>query len=112
MKLSFTPTAILLSCTLALIPTSTFAQSSGGFGNSGDNRDPFNRASSGDTSGLMQLINQAQLNGSQGNANASGDNQEQLNSATVDFRAQQLKLLRDRNKKSTTAQPAPVVAPK
>ena len=57
----------------------------------------------------MQLINQAQLNGSQGNANASGDNQEQLNSATVDFRAQQLKLLRDRNKKSA---PAPVVAPK
>jgi hypothetical protein len=111
MKLSFTSTAVLL--TLALIPTSAFAQSYGGeFGNSGDNRDPFNRASSGDTSGLMKLINQAQLNGSQGNANASGDNQEQINSATVDFRAQQLKLLRDRNKKSTTAQPAPVVAPK
>ena len=75
MKLSFTPTAILLSCTLALIPTSAFAQ----------------------------------FSGSQGNANASGDNQEQLNSATVDFRTQQLKLLRDRNKKSA---PAPVVAPK
>ncbi len=111
MKLSCTATAILL--TLALIPTSAFAQSNGGgFGNSGDNRDPFNRASSGDTSGLMQLINQAQLNGSQGGTNSSGDKQEQINSATVDFRAQQLKLLRDRNKKSTTAQPAPVVAPK
>ena len=107
MKLSFTPTAILLSCTLALIPTSAFAQFSGGFGNSGDNRDPFNRASSGDTSGLMQLINQAQLNGSAGNTNT--DRQGQLNSATVDFRTQQLKLLRDRNKKSA---PAPVVAPK
>jgi hypothetical protein len=109
MKLSFTPTAILLSCTLALLPTNAFAQSAGGFGNGGDNRDPFNRASSGDTSGLMQLINQAQLSGFQGSANSSGDKQEQLNSATVDFRAQQLKLLRDRNKKSA---PAQVVAPK
>ena len=107
MKPSFTPAAILLSCTLALIPTSVFAQSNGGFGNGGDNRDPFNRAASGDTSGLMQIINQAQINGSGGSTNA--DRQGQLNSATVDFRTQQLKLLRDRNKKSASA---PVVTPK
>ncbi len=103
MKLFLTSTTILFGLTVALVPTIASAQySSGGFGNSGDNRDPFNRASAGDTSGLMQLLNQAQLNG-RSNPNAINEQQEQLNSATADFRARQMQALKDRNKKNVPA---------
>jgi hypothetical protein len=105
MKL-LTPTRILLACTLALIPSISLAQT--GFGNGGDNRDPFNRAASGDTSGLLQLFNQAQLNG-KNDPNYANNQQQQLNSATDDFRSRQLQMLRDRNKKNA---PAPAVQPK
>ncbi len=108
MKLFLTTTSVLFSLTVALLPTMASAQSTGGFGNGGDNRDPFNRAATGDTSGLMQLLNQAQLNG-RNNPNANSEQQEQLNSATADFRARQLQVLKDRNKK---AAPASVVSPK
>jgi hypothetical protein len=107
MKLFLTPICVLFGLSLALIPTIASAQTDT-FGNSGDNRDPFNRASSGDTSGLLNLINQAQLNG-QRNPNYSTTQKEQLNSATDDFRARQLQVLRERNKK---AAPATVVTPK
>jgi hypothetical protein len=108
MKLFLTPVCLLLGLSLALIPTIASAQSNNTFGNGGDNRDPFNRASGGDTSGLLNLINQAQLN-SKTNPNYSSDQQKQLNSATEDFRANQLRVLRERNKK---AAPAPVTQPK
>jgi hypothetical protein len=108
MKLFLSPVCLLLGLSLSLIPTIASAQSNGTFGNSGDNRDPFNRATGGDTSGLLQLINQAQLNGKT-NPNYSNEQREQLNSATEDFRARQLQVLRDRNKK---AAPAAVVTPK
>jgi hypothetical protein len=106
MKLFFTPVCLGLGLSLCLIPTIASAQST--FGNSGDNRDPFNRAAGGDTSGLLNLINQAQLN-SKTNPNYSNEQRDQLNSATEDFRARQLQVLRDRNKKVA---PATVVAPK
>lgn len=108
MKLFLTPVCLLLGVSLSLIPTIASAQSNYTFGNSGDNRDPFNRASGGDTSGLLNLINQAQLN-SKTNPNYSTEQREQLNSATEDFRANQLRVLRERNKKAT---PAPVTQPK
>ncbi len=102
MKLFLTSTTLLFGLTVALVPTIASAQYNGGFGNSGDNRDPFNRASSGDTSGLMQLLNQAQLNG-RSNPNAINEQQEQLNSATADFRARQMQVLKERNKKTAPA---------
>lgn len=108
MKFSLTPTCIVLGLALSLMPTIASAQSSGSFGSSSDNRDPFNRASSGDTSGLLNLINQAQLN-SKINPNYSSEQREQINSATEDFRARQLQVLRERNKKVA---PAPVIQPK
>jgi hypothetical protein len=95
---------LILGCTIALIPTVALAQSDP-FGNGGDNRDPFNRAASGDTSGLMQLLNQAQLNGSRNNPNYINEQREQLNSATDDFRARQLQVLRQSAKKTPTAAP-------
>jgi hypothetical protein len=105
MKLFLTPTCLILGLSLALIPTIATAQST--FGNGGDNRDPFNRAAGGDTSGLLNLINQAQLN-SKTNPNYTNEQREQLDSATEDFRARQLQVLRDRQKKAAPA----VVAPK
>ena len=109
MKLFITPICLLLGLSISLMPTIASAQyDNSTFGNSGDNRDPFNRANGGDTSGLLDLINRAQLNRNQ-NPNYSKEQREQLNTATEDFRASQLRALRERNKKTNAA---PVVAPK
>jgi hypothetical protein len=108
MKTLLTPICLLLGLSLSLIPTIASAQSAGNFGNNSDNRDPFSRASTGDTSGLLNLLNQAQLN-SQKNPTYGTERDAEMNSATNDFRARQLQVLRERNKKGT---PAPVVAPK
>ena len=89
------------------MPTVASAQTDT-FGNGGDQRDVFGRAAAGDTSGVLNLINQAQLN-SKTNPNYASQQREQITSATEDFRSQQLKVLRDRNKKAVFA---PVVAPK
>ena len=107
MKLSIRPVQFLLGLSLFLMPTIASAQTDP-FGNSGDQRDVFGRAATGDTSGLLNLINQAQLN-SKANPNYASQQREQITSATEDFRSQQLKVLRDRNKKAI---PTPVVAPK
>jgi hypothetical protein len=108
MKLFITPIYLVLGLSLILMPTIASAQYNDNIGSGGDNRDPFNRAGAGDTSGLLQLINQAQLN-SQRNPNYSNDQQTQLNSATEDFRARQLQVLRERNKKNS---PATIIQPK
>jgi hypothetical protein len=110
MKNFLTPAYLVLGLSLALMPTIASAQSYGSFGSSSDNRDPFNRASGGDTSGLLNLINQAQLN-SKTNPNYSTEQRDQLNSATEDFRARQMQVLRERNKKAAPAT-TPVAQPK
>lgn len=102
MKTLLTPAYLLLGLSLALIPTIASAQFP-----SAEGGDPFKRAATGDTSGLFNLINQVQLNGKI-NPNYSSEQREQLNSATQDFRALQLQVLREQNKKATTT---PVVAP-
>ncbi|WP_373540276.1 hypothetical protein [Chamaesiphon sp.] len=104
------PISLAIGLSLSLIPTIASAQFNNTFdGNSGDNRNPFSRANNGDTSGLLNLINQAQLNGKI-NPNYSNEQREQLNSATEDFRARQSQALRDRNKKTTA--PTTIVQPK
>ncbi len=101
---SLTVSSLIILSSVILLPATTFAQStSGGFGNSGDNRDPFNRASSGDTAGLMQLLNQVQLSGARNTPEYAQEQQEQLNSATTEFRARQEEALRAQAKK--TSQP-------
>ncbi len=107
MKLFIRPAALLLGLSLVLVPTIASAQSDT-FGNGGDQRDAFGRAATGDTSGLLNLINQAQIN-SKINPNYASQQREQITSATEDFRSQQLKVLRDRNKK---AEPEAVTTPK
>jgi hypothetical protein len=104
MKISqiLTSTCLLLGCTIALVPSITLAQSVGG----GDQRDPFSRASNGDASGLMQLINQSQLNGKNNDPDYANTQRKQLDSATDDFRARQLQSLRQqRNQKNTPVKP-------
>lgn len=97
-----TASSLILGFSLTLIPTVSLAQ----FGNSGDSRDPFNRAASGDTSGLMQLINQAQAGARRNDSEYSRGQQEQIDSATEDFRARQIQALRQKNK--AAVQPAPI----
>ena len=98
------PASVVLAWSLALIPSIASAQ----FGSS-DSSDPFKRAATGDTSGLLNLLNQAQLNGKL-NPNYATEQREQVTLATEDFRALQLKALRDRQKKADPA--TAVVDPK
>jgi hypothetical protein len=106
----FVPISAAIGLCLSLLPTIASAQFNTFDGNNGDNRNPFSRATNGDTSGLLELINRAQLNGKT-NPNYNNEQREQLNSATEDFRARQMQALRDRNKK-TIAPPPTVVQPK
>ena len=103
------PISLAIGLCLSLIPTIASAQFNTYDGNNGDNRNPFSRANNGDTSGLLDLINRAQLNG-RNNPNYNNEQRDQLNSATEDFRARQIQALRDRNKKITV--PPTVVQPK
>jgi hypothetical protein len=102
MKLLLTPICLLLGLSVTLVPTIASAQYNNTFGGSSDNRDPFSRAGGGDTSGLLNIINQAQLNG-RNNPNYGIEQRDQINSATEDFRAERLRLLRERNKKTAPA---------
>ena len=95
MKTLIVPTSLLLSLAL-LLPSIASAQL-----NSGESNDPFKRAATGDTSGLLNLINQAQINGKV-NPNYSTEQREQIKSATDDFRVLQLQVLRDRNRNKLT----------
>ena len=67
----------------------------------------FKRAATGDTGGLLNLLNQVQINGKI-NPNASSEQREQIRSATEDFRLLQMQALQQRNKKAIVN---PVVVP-
>ncbi len=94
MKIFIKSSWLLLSLSLVLIPTIASAQ----FANS-DGGDVFKRAATGDTGGLLNLLNQVQLNGKI-NPNASSEQREQIKSATEDFRVLQMQSLQERNKKT------------
>ncbi len=102
MKTLIKSSCLLLSLSLALIPTIASAQFSNNEGG-----DVFTEAASGNTGGLLKLLNQVQLNGKI-NPNASSEQREQIRSATEDFRALQMQALQERNKKTTAA---PVAVP-
>ena len=103
MKTFIKSSCLLLSLSLVLMPTIASAQ----FANA-EGGDVFKRASTGDTGGLLNLLNQVQLNGKI-NPNASSEQREQIKSATEDFRVLQRQALQERNKKSIVT---PVAAPK
>jgi hypothetical protein len=101
MKTFIKSSCLLFSLSLVLIPTIASAQFSNAEGG-----DVFKRAATGDTGGLLNLLNQVQLNGKI-NPNASSEQREQIKSATEDFRALQLQALQERNKKSIVTPVAP-----
>jgi hypothetical protein len=103
MKTFIKSSCLLLSLSLVLIPTIASAQFS-----SNEGGDVFKRAGTGDTGGLLNLLNQVQINGKI-NPNASSEQREQIRSATEDFRLLQMQALQERNKKLIVA---PVAAPK
>jgi hypothetical protein len=89
----------MLGCIATLMPLTAHAQSVFD-NNSSDNRNPFGRASAGDTSGLMQLINEAQIRGKYKQVTAE-EQRERIGSATEDFRQRQRQLLRQQLKKNS-----------
>jgi hypothetical protein len=97
-----TTTCLLLGCVATLTPVAARAQSPFD-GNSSDNRNPFGRASAGDTSGLMQLINEAQIRG-KFKPRTAEEQEAQIGSATEDFRQRQLRLLRQKLKSNPGAE--------
>jgi ribosomal protein RSM22 (predicted rRNA methylase) len=102
MKTFIKSSCLLFGLSLALIPTIASAQFSNAEGG-----DVFKRAATGDTGGLLNLMNQVQINGKI-NPNYSSEQREQIKSATEDFRALQMQALKDRNKKAIVT---PVVEP-
>ncbi len=102
MKTLIKSSCLFLSLSLALIPTIASAQFSNNEGG-----DVFKRAATGDTGGLLNLLNQVQLNG-KNNPNSSTEQREQIRSATEDFRLLQMQALQQRSKKAIVA---PIVVP-
>jgi hypothetical protein len=102
MKTLMKSSCLLLSLSLALIPTIASAQFSNNEGG-----DVFKRAATGDTGGLLNLLNQVNLNG-KSNPNYSSEQREQIRSATEDFRLLQMQALQESKKKATVA---PVAVP-
>jgi hypothetical protein len=74
---------------------------------SGDNRDPFSRAATGDTGGLMQLLHGVQTGAIRNNSEFERQQQQQVSSTTANFRAEQLRRLRAQQQKPQTPQPSP-----
>jgi hypothetical protein len=103
---NLTTTFLVLGCIVTLLPLTVHAQ--GAFDNNGsDNRNPFGRASAGDTSGLMQLINEVQIRGKSRVITAE-EQQQRIAEDSNDFRTHQRKLLlqqRQNLNKNTTATP-------
>ena len=102
MKIFIKSSCLLLSLSLALIPTIASAQFSNNEGG-----DVFKRAATGDTGGLLNLLNQVQINGKT-NPNAASDQREQIKSATEDYQALQRQAFQQLKKKSIVT---PVVVP-
>jgi hypothetical protein len=74
---------------------------------SGDNRDPFARASTGDTGGLMQLLHGVQTGAIRNDSEFVRQQQQQVSSSTANFRAEQLRRLRAQQQKPQANKPAP-----
>lgn len=63
------------------------------FGNSGDSRDPLTRASSGDTGGILQLMQNIQNGKLRDPSEFSREQGQQINGAASSFKAEQLRRL-------------------
>jgi hypothetical protein len=94
-KFSFLLTGLMMGGAFAagLLLTAQPASAQSVFGNSGDSRDPLTRASSGDTGGILQLLQNLQ-NGQLRDPSAfSREQSQKIDGATSDFKAEQLRRL-------------------
>jgi hypothetical protein len=91
-KLSFILAGLMVGGTFtAGLLTSQPASAQGAFGNSGDSRDPLSRASSGDTGGILQLIQNAQNGKQRDPGEFSREQNQKITDAASVFRAAQLR---------------------
>ncbi len=67
------------------------ASAQGVFGNSGDSRDPLTRASSGDTGGILQLLQSIQNGKLRDPGEFSREQSQQISGAASSFKAEQLR---------------------
>jgi hypothetical protein len=96
--------------TIALVGLMSFAIVSPAMAQSntsGDSRDPFVRASTGDTGGLMQLLHGVQTGAIRNDSEFVRQQQQQVSSSTASFRAEQLRRLRAQQQKPQANKPAP-----
>lgn len=94
MKIVIKSSGFLLGLSLVLIPTIASAQFSNAEGG-----DVFRQAATGNTSGLLNLLNQVQINGKI-NPNAISEQREHTKLAIEDFQAFQRQALQERNKRA------------
>jgi hypothetical protein len=80
---------LVVGAVALLTSSSAIAQS-----NNGDSRDPFARAASGDTTGVLQLMQNLQ-NGKQRDPNeVAAEQQQQISGNAASFRAEQMRRIR------------------
>jgi|APDOM4702015118_1054815.scaffolds.fasta_scaffold928184_1 hypothetical protein len=91
-KINLLVAGLLYCGSLAVVSQPSFAQ----LNNSGDNRDPFSRASQGDTTGLLSVLHNLQNGSKKSEGEFLSQQRQQLSGSAQDFRAEQLRLLRER----------------
>lgn len=83
---------LLVGSSLLALHQPSFAQNA----NSGEYRDPFSSASQGDTTGLLRLLNGLQNGKQTSEKDFLAQQQTQLSGSAQDFRAQQLRRMREK----------------
>ncbi len=84
-KFNYLVVGLLVSGSLTALSQPSFAQSFGG----GDSRDPFSSAASGDSTGLLRMLNGIQNGKQTSEKDFLSQKQTQLSGSAEDFRAQQ-----------------------
>jgi hypothetical protein len=92
-KVKFLVVSLLIGSSCPAFHQPVFAQSNT---NSGEYRDPFSSASQGDTTGLLRLLNGLQNGKQTSEKDFIAQQQGQLSGSAQDFRAQQLRRLREK----------------
>jgi hypothetical protein len=99
-KFSFLLTGLMVGGAFATgLLTGQPASAQAVFGNSGDARDPLSRASSGDTGGILQLLQNVQNGKLRDPSEFSREQSQRINGAASDFKAEQLRRLQSQSTK-------------